>query len=70
MAHLPKQALLDYYQRYADAFAEVGFVQNETAFLEQMRKIKNRGIIILVVNLILKLQVCLYQLNSLLKNRP
>uniref|UniRef100_UPI0028A19114 IclR family transcriptional regulator domain-containing protein n=1 Tax=Acinetobacter variabilis TaxID=70346 RepID=UPI0028A19114 len=43
MAHLPKQALLDYYQRYADAFAEVGFVQNETAFLEQMRKIKKQG---------------------------
>ena len=43
MAHLPKQALLDYYQRYADTFAEVGFVQNETAFLEQMRKIKKQG---------------------------
>ena len=43
MAHLPKNALLDYYQRYASDFAKVGFVQNETAFLEQMKKIKKQG---------------------------
>lgn len=43
LAHLPKQTQIDYYQRYQAPLAEVGFAENETAFLEQMKKIKKQG---------------------------
>lgn len=43
LAYLPKQAQLDYYQRYQTQLAEVGFSTSETDFLDQMKKIKKQG---------------------------
>ena len=43
LAHLPKATLLDYYQRYAPQFAEVGFADNLEHFLEKMKKLKKLG---------------------------
>lgn len=43
LAYLPKQSLIDYYQRYHVQLAEVGFSDNETDFLSNMKKIKKQG---------------------------
>lgn len=43
LAHLPKQASLDYYQRHAEYFAQVEFAQDAEQFLQQMKKIKKQG---------------------------
>ncbi len=43
LAHLPKQQILDYYQRFATPLADVGFANSEEHFLEQMKKIKKQG---------------------------
>lgn len=43
ISHLPKQAILDYYQRFSTELAKVDFVHNETDFLEKMKKIKKQG---------------------------
>lgn len=43
LAYLPKQGLLDYYERYHVQLNEVGFADNETDFLSKMKKIKKQG---------------------------
>ena len=43
LAHLPKQKMLDYYQRFSQQFNESGFASNETEFLNKMKKIKKQG---------------------------
>ena len=43
LAQLPKQALLEYYQRYATQYAEVDFAHDEAQFLQYMKKIKKQG---------------------------
>ena len=43
ISHLPKQQILDYYQRFSAELAQVNFAQNEEDFLAQMRKIKKQG---------------------------
>lgn len=43
MSHLPKQKLLDYYQRFDAQFKSVGFAIDENAFMIKMKKIKKQG---------------------------
>ncbi len=43
MSYLPKQQILDYYQRYAAQLAKVGFADNEDDFFSKMKKIKKQG---------------------------
>lgn len=43
ISHLPKQQILDYYQRFATQLAEVHFAQSEEEFLSLMKKIKKQG---------------------------
>ena len=43
LAHLPKQRILDYYQRFVPELAEVGFAHSEEEFLLQMKQIKKQG---------------------------
>lgn len=43
LSHLPKQQILDYYQRFATQLAEVNFAQSEDEFLSLMKKIKKQG---------------------------
>ena len=43
LAHLPKQQLLDYYQRYSKQFEDVGFADNVDEFLIKIKKIKKQG---------------------------
>ena len=43
ISHLPKQQILDYYQRFATQLAEVRFAQSEEEFLSLMKKIKKQG---------------------------
>ncbi|AXY55552.1 transcriptional regulator [Acinetobacter chinensis] len=43
MAHLPKQKIHDYYQRFATELKNVGFAQDEDAFVQHMKKIKKQG---------------------------
>lgn len=43
LSYLPKQQLMDYYQRYATQLSEVGFADNEADFLVKMKKIKKQG---------------------------
>ena len=43
LSHLPKQQILDYYQRFATQLAEVHFAQSEEEFLSLMKKIKKQG---------------------------
>lgn len=43
ISHLPKQQILDYYQRFAAQLAEVNFAQSEDEFLSCMKKIKKQG---------------------------
>ncbi|MBP7782879.1 MAG: transcriptional regulator [Acinetobacter sp.] len=43
IAHLPKQGVLDYYQRFSKQLAEVDFAQTEDDFLIKMKKIKKQG---------------------------
>lgn len=43
LSHLPKQQILDYYQRFATQLAEVNFSQSEDEFLSLMKKIKKQG---------------------------
>lgn len=43
ISHLPKQQILDYYQRFAYELAEVNFAHNADEFLNAMKKIKKQG---------------------------
>ncbi|MGE8542561.1 IclR family transcriptional regulator [Acinetobacter sp. ANC 3813] len=43
MSYLPKQQILDYYQRYAPQLKDVGFADDEADFLVKMKKIKKQG---------------------------
>ena len=43
MSYLPKQQILDYYQRYSAQLSEVGFADSEDDFLNKMKKIKKQG---------------------------
>ena len=43
MSHLPKQQLLDYYNRYVTELSQVGFADDESEFLIKMKKIKKQG---------------------------
>lgn len=43
IAHLPKQGILYYYQRFAKELADVDFAHNENDFLIKMKKIKKQG---------------------------
>lgn len=43
ISHLPKQQILDYYQRFAHELAEVNFAHNADEFLNAMKKIKKQG---------------------------
>ncbi len=43
ISHLPKQQILDYYQRFAHELAEVNFAHSADEFLNAMKKIKKQG---------------------------
>ena len=43
ISHLPKQGILDYYQRFSVELAEVNFAENEAEFLLKMKQIKKQG---------------------------
>ncbi|ENW88131.1 MULTISPECIES: IclR family transcriptional regulator [Acinetobacter] len=43
LAHLPKQKMLNYYQRFAVQFRQSGFAQDEAEFISKMKKIKKQG---------------------------
>lgn len=43
LAHLPKQRLHNYYERFATQLSEVGFAQDLESFMQQMKKIKKQG---------------------------
>lgn len=43
IAHLPKQAILDYYQRFSKELAQVDFAHDQESFLSKMKKIKKQG---------------------------
>lgn len=43
ISHLPKQPILDYYQRFATELSEVGFAYSEAEFLLKMKQIKKQG---------------------------
>ncbi|NWK72751.1 transcriptional regulator [Acinetobacter cumulans] len=43
ISHLPKQMMLDYYQRFAEQLSAVNFAQDQHEFLEKMKKIKKQG---------------------------
>lgn len=43
IAHLPKQAILDYYQRFSKELAQVDFAHDQESFLNKMKKIKKQG---------------------------
>lgn len=40
LAHLPKQRLHNYYERFATQLSEVGFAQDTESFIQQMKKLK------------------------------
>ena len=42
-SYLPKQQILDYYQRYSTQLSEGGFADSEDDFLNKMTKIKKQG---------------------------
>ena len=43
ISHLPKQQILDYYQRFSNELAKVDFAHSEADFLLKMKKIKKQG---------------------------
>ena len=43
MAHLSKQKIHDYYQHFSAELSQVGFAQDEDAFVAKMKKIKKQG---------------------------
>ncbi|KAB0629246.1 transcriptional regulator [Acinetobacter gandensis] len=43
LSQLPKQRILDYYQRFSDELAQVGFAHSEEEFMLLMKKIKKQG---------------------------
>lgn len=43
ISHLPKQQILDYYQRFVHELAEVNFAHSADEFLNAMKKIKKQG---------------------------
>ncbi|MEB3766968.1 IclR family transcriptional regulator [Acinetobacter sp. MD2] len=43
VAHLNKQGLHCYYQKYAQQLADSGFASNEAEFIQHMKKIKKQG---------------------------
>ena len=43
ISYLPKQGILDYYQRFSVELAEVNFAENEAEFLLKMKQIKKQG---------------------------
>ncbi|KAF5275300.1 hypothetical protein FQR65_LT16733 [Abscondita terminalis] len=43
IAHLPKQKIHDYYNRFATQLAEVNFAENAETFINKMKKIKKQG---------------------------
>ena len=43
MSHLPKQKLLDYYQRFHEQFKAVAFASDENEFMIKIKKIKKQG---------------------------
>ena len=43
ISHLPKQALIDYYNRFSTQMAEVNFAHNVEDFLAKMKKVKKQG---------------------------
>jgi DNA-binding IclR family transcriptional regulator len=43
ISHLPKQRILDYYQRFSTQLAEVGFAHSDEEFITKMKKIKKQG---------------------------
>lgn len=43
IAHLPKQAILNYYERFSKELAQVDFAHDQESFLNKMKKIKKQG---------------------------
>jgi DNA-binding IclR family transcriptional regulator len=43
ISHLPKQSLIDYYNRFSTKLAEVDFAHSEDDFVAKMKKIKKQG---------------------------
>lgn len=43
ISYLPKQKILDYYQRFSEQLKTVDFAQSEDEFIQQMRLIKKQG---------------------------
>lgn len=43
LSHLPKQKLIDYYQRFSEQFKSVAFANDEHSFMLKMKKIKKQG---------------------------
>lgn len=43
LSQLPKQRILDYYQRFSDELGQVGFAHSEEEFMLLMKKIKKQG---------------------------
>ncbi|TCM71036.1 IclR family transcriptional regulator [Acinetobacter calcoaceticus] len=43
MAHLSKQKIQEYYQRFSPQLSKLDFAQDEESFIAQMRKIKKQG---------------------------
>ena len=43
ISYLPKQGILDYYQRFATELEQVGFAKDEAEFLLKMKQIKKQG---------------------------
>lgn len=43
VAHMNKQGLHNFYERYAEQLSQVGFAQDENQFIQHMRKIKKQG---------------------------
>lgn len=43
VSHLPKQMMVDYYQRFSDQLSDVSFATDQTEFLEKMKKVKKQG---------------------------
>jgi DNA-binding IclR family transcriptional regulator len=43
IAHLPKQAILNYYERFSKELSQVDFAHDQESFLNKMKKIKKQG---------------------------
>ncbi|RKG33493.1 IclR family transcriptional regulator [Acinetobacter tianfuensis] len=43
ISHLPKQSMLDYFDRFSDQLAHLNFAADQQEFLDKMKKIKKQG---------------------------